>query len=212
MIPIVEINILVENFKMDVKIEILLSKAEILIQSGKKEEAILALTRAAEMGSTVACERLAEGMIMEATTISNDQAFVWAQKAVKLGGSRGYTVLGICYLEGKGTVKDFELARENFKKAAEKGDIKAPRYLGIIYEQGLGVKRSLKSAATYYRKAAEKGDITSQYHMGRFYENGIFVKSDKLTAVQWYEKSAMQGGRVSEPAIEALKRLRKGEM
>lgn len=85
--------------------------------------------------------------------------------------------------------------------------MKAPRYLGLMYLNGEGVAQNAQTAFAYFTQAAEAGDITGQYWLGYCYENGIGTAKDMTQAVRWYQKSAARGDHVSQPAIDALKRL-----
>lgn len=103
--------------------------------------------------------------------------------------------------------KDFQAALNAFRQADEAGHFKAKRYLGLMYLNGLGVGKNENRAFDYFKQASENGDITSQYWLAYCYENGIGTKSDLNQAIVWYQKSAQRGDKISQPAIEALKRL-----
>ncbi|CDF03068.1 MAG TPA: sel1 repeat family protein [Ruminococcus sp.] len=51
-----------------------------------------------------------------------NNAFVAAQKAVNAGYTKGYYILGKCYKNGKGCLKDKEKAKEYFHKGMMLGD------------------------------------------------------------------------------------------
>lgn len=85
--------------------------------------------------------------------------------------------------------------------------MKAKRYLGLMYLNGEGVAKDEKQAFAYFKQASEQGDISSQYWLGFCYENGIGTAQNLMQAVGWYKKSAARGDQISQPAIEALKRL-----
>ncbi|VEG13459.1 Putative beta-lactamase hcpD precursor [Moraxella cuniculi] len=103
--------------------------------------------------------------------------------------------------------KDFQAALNTFYQADKAGHIKAKRYIGLMYLNGQGVAKDERRAFDNFKQASKNGDITSQYWLGYCYENGIGTKSDLNQAIAWYKKSAQRGDHVSQPAMDALKRL-----
>ena len=65
--------------------------------------------------------------------------------------------LGLIYLKGDGTPKDYGRAFELFEKAAGQNDPKAQALLGKCYEFGLGVAKDNAQAKEWYKKAADQG-------------------------------------------------------
>lgn len=102
---------------------------------------------------------------------------------------------------------DYQNALSAFTDADKAGHFKAKRYLGLMYLNGQGVAKNDQTAFEYFKSASENGDITAQYWLGVCYENGIGTKSDLNQAIFWYQKSAERGDHISQPAIDALKRL-----
>lgn len=94
-----------------------------------------------------------------------------------------------------------------FQQATALGDLKASRYIGLSYLHGEGVEKDPVKAFDAFQVAAERGDITSQYWLGYLYEQGIGTEKDLAQAVVWYKRSAQRGDHISQPAIDALKRL-----
>ena len=62
------------------------------------------------------------------------------------------------FVEGRAayTAKDFQLAHEEFRKAADQGHSGAEYFLGEMYRRGRGVERNRVEAVRWYRKAAEQ--------------------------------------------------------
>lgn len=102
--------------------------------------------------------------------------------------------------------QNYTTALPLFYQASELGFFKADRYIGLAYLNGYGVEKNPKKAFEAFSKASDK-DITSQYWLGYLYENGIGTEKDLKQAIYWYQKSAQRGDHVSQPAIDALKRL-----
>lgn len=102
--------------------------------------------------------------------------------------------------------KDYAAALPLFREAAAQGFFKADRYIGLMYLNGEGVDKDPQQAFAAFSRASAK-DITGQYWLGHCYENGIGTAQDMAQAVYWYQKSAQRGDHVSQPAVDALKRL-----
>lgn len=75
--------------------------------------------------------------------------------------------LGIMYLEGTGTSRNYPEALEWLREAAHGEISEACRSLGHRYEYGNGVDRNLVVAVELYRKAAEQGLVTAQLELLR---------------------------------------------
>lgn len=103
--------------------------------------------------------------------------------------------------------QDYAQALPYFTQAEREGHMKAPRYLGLMYLNGEGVAKDPAAAFSYFQKAADRGDITGQYWLGYCYENAIGTAKSMSQAIAWYQKSAERGDHISQPAIDALKRL-----
>ena len=73
-------------------------------------------------------------------------------KLAESGDASAQLDLGLCYQEGKGVEKNYEIAVEYFKKAAAQGFVFAYCFLGLCYEIGRGVKQSDEIAFEYYKK------------------------------------------------------------
>jgi uncharacterized protein len=70
--------------------------------------------------------------------------------------------LGLLYFDGTLLPRDYAIAAEWFRKAAEQGNAAGGRLLGSRYQFGQGVPQSMADAVTWYRKAAEQGDVEDQ--------------------------------------------------
>jgi TPR repeat protein len=66
--------------------------------------------------------------------------------------------LGVLYQEGHGVPKNYELALQWYRKAADAGNATAIYNLGLMYELGQGVRKDSGAAVVWYRKAAEAGN------------------------------------------------------
>lgn len=103
--------------------------------------------------------------------------------------------------------KQYTQAMTEFRRADQLGHMKAPRYIGLMYLNGEGVIKNELKAFSEFQKAATKGDITAQYWIGYCYEQGIGTEKNIDKAISYYKQSAARGDKISQPAIDALKRL-----
>ena len=101
--------------------------------------------------------------------------------------------LGVVYLEGLGTQKDYTQAEVWLRKAAEQGDIQSEDLLGKLYYDGQTLPRNLAQAAAWWRKAAEQGNADGQYNLALLYRGGEGVQQDYAQAAAWLRKAADQG-------------------
>ena len=122
-------------------------------------------------------------------------------------------LLGGCYANGEGVLKDEVEAAKWYRKAAEQGDGRAQDLLGACYENGRGVAKDAIEAAKWYRKAADsrkeydlfirgriaesrersKGDARAQYNLGVYLFNDPNGFMDKVEAIKLFKQSAENG-------------------
>lgn len=108
--------------------------------------------------------------------------------------------LSDCYVNGKGVVKDEELAGKWLKQAAEQGHPPAQLKLGHCYGDNYfitghkyGIDSDLNKAVDWYRKAAEQENKDAQHCLGKCYAYGEGVPKDADLAFHWYKKAADHG-------------------
>ena len=109
------------------------------------------------------------------------------EKAISLGNIYALNNLGKIY-ENK---KDYDCAKNYYKKAADFGDSWAQNKLGEFYRKGL-IKKDLKKSFDYYTLSSESPIYTlcywSKYNLAKyFYLNGnleIGVKQDIRKAIE----------------------------
>lgn len=78
---------------------------------------------------------------------------VWMESAMT-GDADAMNYVGEIYLKGLGTDPDYGMAREWFRKAADKGSNRARINLGYMDEEGLGGPKDLPAAMNLYREAS----------------------------------------------------------
>ncbi len=111
------------------------------------------------------------------------------------------TLLGNCYNNGKGVVKDLKEAARLYRLAADQGHFPAQYFLGSCYEKGKGVVKDLEQAASLYRLAADQGHTSAQYNLGCCYEKGKGVDKDLKEAVSLYRLAADKGDFLAQNSL-----------
>lgn len=112
--------------------------------------------------------------------------------------------LAVCYANGKGVKRNYNVAIELFEKAAKQGDTNAYYNLGLCYANGRGVRQNYLIAVRWWTKAGEKGNVYAQINLGVSYENGYGVQQDYVKAAEWYIKAAEQGNEIAKKYIFEL--------
>ena len=82
-------------------------------------------------------------------------------------GTAAQVCLGEMYEEGKGVRRNYRLAVEWYRKAAEQGNDYAQCNLGECYENGDGVTKDISEAVKWYRKAAAQGNPYAKDNLKR---------------------------------------------
>lgn len=94
---------------------------------------------------------------------------------------------------GPEELRDFEIARKHFNRAAELGFDASLAVIGTMTRDGLGGDRDYAAAAEWFAIAAEKGNPFSQNALAECYENGWGIDQDISKALLWYRSSAELG-------------------
>jgi uncharacterized protein len=111
------------------------------------------------------------------------------------GDAAALVAVGDCYAEGKGVARNYALAADWYRKAAEKNDTAAEMRLAALYRDGAkGFQRDMAQGALWYRKAAEQGDVTAQATMGTLYAMGQGVPQSYVEAYYWLDLAAAVKG------------------
>jgi DNA-directed RNA polymerase subunit RPC12/RpoP len=118
-------------------------------------------------------------------------ALPWIQAAASLKHPEAEYLLGMAYLEGRGTVQNYRSALEQYTRAAEHGHLDAQYQLGIFYRDGMATPSSKESAYLWLNLAAARGHPDA------------LILRDKLAAVMATEELI----RAQEASEAALKRF-----
>jgi hypothetical protein len=94
--------------------------------------------------------------------IVNDVDLVKSYRnAADQGDANGEALLGDCYLNGKGVIKDYVEAAKYFGRAADQGNGFAQADLGYCYINGFGVPQDFVQAYLWSNLAAAQGQATA---------------------------------------------------
>lgn len=146
-------------------------EAGILAYRDKKpEEALAALTRAAEAGHMEAqflCGHLYQHGIAAASNCKT--ALSWYKKSAKQGFLRAQMACAAMYEEGLGTEIDLKRALSWYELAAKQGDVSAQLKCGRMYHSGRAETRSPRKARHWLEIAARNGsEEAKQLLLDRF--------------------------------------------
>ena len=120
------------------------------------------------------------------------------------------SVLGICFMDGRGGEKNEEKGLEYLKLAAKKSNSNAQAYLGSYYYKGKGVKQSKKEAVKWFEMSANQGNALGQRELGYYYLKLDDNEDNKKHGVYWIKKSANQGDSRSQRLLGICYFLGKG--
>lgn len=101
--------------------------------------------------------------------------------------------VGVLFLKGQGTTRDFAEARRWFQSAADEGLPGAMHNLGVLYLRGHGTTPDPARAAEWFTKAAELGDADAQFYLARLLYRGEGMAQDLPGARHWFTRAADQG-------------------
>ena len=88
--------------------------------------------------------------------------------------------------------KNYIMALELYRQAADKGNTTAMRTIGDTYYKGTGVEKDYAEALKWYVQGANKGDALCQCRIGGMYYWGKGVRKDYTQAAEWFSKAADQ--------------------
>lgn len=103
--------------------------------------------------------------------------------------------LARCYLEGKGTIKNFELGIDWCQKAAENGFAKSQYLLACCYLDSAGLEKNFKQGLLWLNKAAQTDasvvvEDRMMMRLADAYEKGQEIEQDDTLCLHWLEKLA----------------------
>lgn len=129
---------------------------------------------------------------------ASEQAFIAKFQEMKplaeKGDAKAQYIVASLYQEGKGVMKNLEMAANWYAKAASQGLALAQYRLGAMHESGQGAPKDILRAIELYRLAAGQGnDASAQFAMGQLYFTGNGVQVDYAESFAWHLKAANNG-------------------
>ncbi len=135
-------------------------------------------------------------------------AFDWFVSAAERGHIKATYWLARAYAEGRGTVRNDNLAVSLFQTAVKAGHTGAVGGLGLMYFGGRGgLTKSVGKAEELFRSAAQHGNAQAMYNLGNLYAlGGAEGAHDLATAyvlLELAEKNGIKEAKVSKAGVEA---------
>jgi serine/threonine protein kinase len=150
--------------------------AYILVEQGKKAEAVSWYEKAANLGYGDAFRNLGD---LYMSLNETELAITWYEKGVQKNSIESLNALGFYYSEKK---KDYIKSKFYYQKSANLGDVMGMYNLGLIFNR-LNDKVNAKK---WYIKASDLGSIDASINLGFFYEN----ETDWTNARKYYQRAA----------------------
>ena len=116
------------------------------------------------------------------------------EKLAEEGVITAYSQVAFFYETGEGdAVKDLDVARYWYDKAAEQLDPEGILGLARFYYLGRGVEINYERAYQIYKEMTKLNDPIAYFVLGEMYHLGRGVSKDIEKAVEYYNKSSEQG-------------------
>ncbi|MDP6708921.1 MAG: caspase family protein [Alphaproteobacteria bacterium] len=106
--------------------------------------------------------------------------------------------------------RQYGLAVDWFRKAADAGHAAAMNALALAYRWGNGVEKSEARAFRWYQRAAEAAFPPSYYQLAVMYDQGRGVDVDYGAAVRWFTKGAKRGNASSQSYLGWMYEMGRG--
>lgn len=126
------------------------------------------------------------------------------EKAARKGYASAQVNLGVLYLYGCGTPRNYGAALYWLTSAADQGSSRAHTNLGILYLQGRGVKQDFGEALRHFRAAANDGDEGAMVNLGYMNDSGLGTPVDHAAAAEWYRQAAGRGDPLAQNNLADL--------
>ena len=152
-------------------------------------------------GSSAPAEDFEETPEQSASPDEPPPSFTEEELAARLaaagaGDAESRYLLGKYYYDGAD--RNYDLAADFFRQAAEQGHVDAQYRTGLCYDEGKGVREDSREAANWYQRAAEQGNVKAQYRLGECFDYGHGVPKDTAMADRWFMAAAEQGDAKAE--------------
>ena len=121
-----------------------------------------------------------------------DKAFAVLQPLAQAGNPAAQEKIGRLYQRGKGVERDYALAAQWYRRAADQGESQAQTRLAMMLRYGIGPRHDYAEAMKWYRAGAALGNKLAQVGLGYMLMEGVGVPVDYKAAAEWFEKAAAQ--------------------
>lgn len=109
------------------------------------------------------------------------------------GNTNAQYFLGIMYLNGQGTIKNWTEAAHWFQASAEQGDVGAQYLFGEMNLKGMGLVQDYRKAGIWFQKAAQQGYPDAQFRLGECYADGKGCENNLILAYVWLKLAGANG-------------------
>lgn len=115
------------------------------------------------------------------------------KKAAEKGDPNGLYNLGMCYMNGIGCERDYELGFKAFMTAAERGHPEAINNIGGCFRDGIVVEQDMEAATKWFKRSADFGNAYGMINYGLSLQNGEGIEQDEKEAFRYFEAAAADG-------------------
>lgn len=180
--------------------------ARTLLQTGKPEDALAWLVRAADKDHPDAQALLGLAYLTgRSAKRSPQEAVKWLRMAAEKNYPKAEGLLALAYITAP-EIRDDEEGRRWARKAAADGDPLGQALLGELLLFGrAGMDKNEAEGAEWSRKASEQGDARAQYTFASLLANGVGVEKNVAQARFWLELAAVQGNVEARKVLEQEK-------
>ena len=133
-----------------------------------------------------------------------DKAFAVLQPLAQAGNPAAQEKIGRLYQRGKGVERDYALAAQWYRRAADQGESQAQTRLAMMLRYGIGPRHDYAEAMKWYRAGAALGNKLAQVGLGYMLMEGVGLPVDYKAAAEWFEKAAAQGDASAMMALGTL--------
>lgn len=111
------------------------------------------------------------------------------KESIKNGSTISMYNLGYYFDNGYNVKRDYMVAYDYYRMAAEQNHTNAQAELGWIYEKGNGVSQDYYKSAYWYDLAAKNNHLVAMINLGNHYMNGNGVECNKEKGFSLYMKA-----------------------
>ncbi len=174
------------------------NEAETLFQEGKRmlSQCKYRATKMFEMAALLMhgeSHAVLSSIIYESSYPYYDNlSFKYAVQGERIGCRHSKGSLALCYIHGKGVIKDEAKGLTLAQESAKTGSCYGQLALAMCYINGIGIAQNHAEAIRLLHLSAEQGFVIAQYELGKLYHHGRGIAQNNADAVKWYSLAAKQ--------------------